>query len=269
MTMEKIESQWREVDDYFERLLIPADGALDRALEENRRAGLPAHDVSPAQGRLLYLLATLQRARSILEIGTLGGYSTLWLARALSDSQRGNETGQGKCRAESPDESSGESETTGLITLEVDPKHAAVARANLEFAGLSHLVDLWVGRALDLLPVLQDRPAFDLIFIDADKPNNQAYLEWAVELSRSGTVIVLDNVVRNGAVADENSTDPSVLGVRRGLEFLARDPRFRSTAIQTVGTKGWDGFALAIVDRTANQTRTPELPRGGSGMPDD
>jgi predicted O-methyltransferase YrrM len=170
------------------------------------------------------LLAQIAGARTVLEVGTLGGYSTIWLARALPPRGR-------------------------LVTLEADPRHAEVARRNVERAGLSGVVDLRVGRALDTLPGLLAEGAgrFDFIFLDADKPSNPAYLEWALRLSRRGTVIVADNVVRNGAVADADSADPNVLGVRRMCEMLAAEPRVSATALQTVGSKGWDGFALAVV----------------------
>ncbi|MEH1817935.1 MAG: O-methyltransferase [Nostoc sp.] len=218
------QEQWTAVDRYFTDLLVPSDPALDTALQTSAAAGLPPHNVSPNQGKLLLLLAQIQGARSILEIGTLGGYSTIWLARALPSDGR-------------------------LITLEADPKHAEVARANIAHAGLSKLVDLRLGQALSTLPQIaaENQGPFDLIFIDADKPSNPKYFAWALKLSRRGSLIIADNVVRNGAVIDAASSDPSVQGVRRFNELLASEPRVNATAIQTVGSKGYDGFAIAIV----------------------
>ena len=215
---------WTDVDNYLVENLIPADPALEKALKSNQAAGLPTIDVAPNQGKLLHLLARIQGARRILEIGTLGGYSTIWLARALPS--------DGK-----------------LITLEVEAKHAEVARANIERAGLSSLVQLRLGPALESLLQLQKEGAkpFDLIFIDADKQNIPAYLEWSLRLSRPGTVIITDNVIRDGAVINAEDPDPRVQGVRRLFEMLAADPRLDATALQTVGTKGYDGFTLAIV----------------------
>jgi predicted O-methyltransferase YrrM len=215
---------WTAVDDYVTGLLVPADAALDAALAASEAAGLPAIQVSPAQGKLLYLLARIHGARSILEIGTLGGYSTIWLARALPPGGH-------------------------LITLEAERLHADVARGNVARAGVAELVEVRLGRALDTLPALvgDRRVPFDLIFIDADKPNIPAYLDWALRLSRRGTVIIVDNVVRDGALADAANDDPSVLGVRRLMAQLAAEPRVSATVIQTVGTKGYDGFAIALV----------------------
>lgn len=216
--------QWDEVDRYFEAVLVPSDPDLDEAIAANHAGGLPAHDVSRTQGKLLHLLVRIQQARSVLEIGTLGGYSTIWLARALPPGGR-------------------------LISLEIDPRHAGIARSNLRRAGALSQVDVRVGPALDSLRILKEEGAgpFDFIFIDADKPNNPAYLEWALALARPGTLIVGDNVVRNGAVADPRSDDPNVLGVRGFLEEIGRHPRLSATAIQTVGMKGYDGFVLALV----------------------
>ncbi|HEY3142972.1 MAG TPA: O-methyltransferase [Acidimicrobiales bacterium] len=216
--------QWAAVDDWFSDRLVPVDPVLDAALDANTRAGLPAHDVSPSQGRLLQLLALVRGARRILEIGTLGGYSTICLARTLPAGGT-------------------------VVTIEADPAHAEVARSNVARAGLADLVDIRVGAALDVLPqlVAEDRGPFDLVFIDADKPNNPQYLTWALRLAAPGTVLVADNVVRNGAVIDADSDDPSVQGVRRFTEQLAAEPRLSATAIQTVGTKGYDGFILALV----------------------
>ncbi|MHC5742806.1 MAG: O-methyltransferase [Nostoc sp.] len=218
------QEQWTAVDRYFTDLLVPSDPALDTALQPSVAAGLPPHNVSPNQGKLLLLLAQIQGAQSILEIGTLGGYSTIWLARALPSDGR-------------------------LITLEADPKHAEIARANIAHAGLSDVVDLRLGKALSTLPQIaaEGHGPFDLIFIDADKPSNPEYFAWALKLSRRGSLIIADNVVRNGAVIDANSNDPSVQGVRRFNELLASEPRVSATAIQTVGSKGYDGFAIAIV----------------------
>ena len=215
---------WTAVDDYVTDFLIPPDPTLDAALAAADAAGLPPIQVSPAQGKLLALLAQLRGARSILEIGTLGGYSTIWLARALPPDGR-------------------------LVTLEAEPRHADVARANIARAGLAARVDLRVGRALDTLPgVAADaRGPFDLIFIDADKPSIPEYFDWALRLSRRGTLIIVDNVVRDGALADATSEDPSVQGVRRFMTRMAAEPRVSATVIQTVGTKGYDGFALALV----------------------
>ena len=218
------QEQWTAVDHYFTDLLLPSDTALDAALAASEAAGLPAISVSPPMGKLLHLLARVQGARHILEIGTLGGYSTIWLARALPAGGR-------------------------LVTLESDPKHADVARANFARAGLAEVIELRLGPALATLPQLAEerRGPFDLIFIDADKPNNPGYFEWALKLSRVGTLIVVDNVVREGAVINADSDDPKVQGVRQLNEMLAREPRVSATAMQTVGGKGYDGFALALV----------------------
>ncbi len=215
---------WSSVDKYFTDLLVPSDPALNAALADTDAAGLPQHNVAPNQGKLLQLLAKMCGARTVLEIGTLGGYSTIWLARALPAGGR-------------------------LVTLEANPKHAEVAFANIVRAGLASVVDLRVGKAVDILPRLaaEGIAPFDLIFIDADKPSNPEYLGWSLKLSRPGTVIIGDNVVRNGAVTDSSSTDPNVQGVRRFLELISSDPRLSATALQTVGSKGYDGFAIAIV----------------------
>lgn len=212
------------VDRYLADHLIPNDPPLNEALKANKDAGLPTIDVSPTQGKLLYLLARMASAKRILEVGTLGGYSTIWLARALPP--------DGK-----------------LVTLELSPKHAEVAAANIRHAGLSHLVEQKVGPALDSLAALhaEKTAPFDLIFLDADKPNNPNYLDWAIRLSRPGTVIIGDNVIRDGAIIDANDTDPAVTGTRLFLEKLGAHPHLDATAIQTVGSKGYDGFALAIV----------------------
>jgi predicted O-methyltransferase YrrM len=218
------QERWDAVDRYIADLLLPADPSLDAALEASAAAGLPPHQISPAQGKLLQLLALMQGARTILEIGTLGGYSTIWLGRALPADGR-------------------------LVALEADPGYADVARANVARAGLADVVEIRVGRALDTLPLLaaERRGPFDLIFIDADKRSNAEYLAWALKLSRPGTVIVADNVVRGGAVAGDGDGDETVQGVRRFYELLAANPRVTATAIQTVGSKGYDGFSIALV----------------------
>ncbi|MFE4535611.1 O-methyltransferase [Streptomyces scopuliridis] len=218
------QEQWNAVDRYFTDQLAPADEALSAALAASDAAGLPAINVAPNQGKLLHLLARIQGARTVLEIGTLGGYSTIWLARALPE--------DGK-----------------LISLEYDPAHAEVARANLAHAGLDKIAEVRTGAALETLPVLaaEDAGPFDLVFIDADKRNNPHYVEWALKLTRPGSVIIVDNVVRNGAVSDADSTDDAVRGTRRVIELMAEHPRLSATAVQTVGSKGYDGFALARV----------------------
>jgi predicted O-methyltransferase YrrM len=216
---------WNAVDAYIVDRLLPPDPVLDAVMAANAAAGLPAIDVSPAQGKLLYLLARMSGARRILEIGTLGGYSTIWLARAVPAG------GQ-------------------VVTLEAMANHAEVARANFARAGLADRIDLRLGNALDSLPVIAAEAGepFDLVFLDADKQNNPAYLAWALKLARPGTVIIADNVVREGEIIDATSTDGSIRGVRRFFDMLAEEPRLTATAIQTVGGKGWDGFAFAIVD---------------------
>jgi len=218
------QDQWTAVDQYFADLLIPSDATLDAALADSAAAGLPPINVAPNQGKLLYLLAKLHGTRTILEIGTLGGYSTIWLARALPVDGR-------------------------LVTLEVDALHANVARSNIARAGLADRVELRLGRAIDLLPELaaERREPFDFIFIDADKVSAADYFTWSLKLSRPGTVILVDNVVREGEVINAESSDASVQGVRRLNQLLAAEKRVTATAIQTVGSKGYDGFALAIV----------------------
>ena len=212
---------WHEVDSYITDTLVQPDAALAAALEASDAAGLPQINVSPAHGKLLWLLARLQNARRILEVGTLGGYSTIWLARGLAAGGR-------------------------LITLEALEKHAAVARSNLELAGVSKVVDVRVGQALATLPTVKDGP-FDLTFIDADKQSNAEYFTWALKLSRPGSLIVVDNVVRAGAVIDARSRDAAVQGVRRLNQLMAAERRVAATALQTVGAKGYDGFAIALV----------------------
>jgi len=214
------ERQWREVDRYIEQQLLGDDPVLEQVLRASDDAGLPSIALSPAQGKLLYLLASMREARSILEVGTLGGYSTIWLARALPADGR-------------------------LVTLELNPRYAEVAAANAELAGLAGLIKIEVGPAL----VAADAGPFDLVFIDADKRSTPDYFELALELSRPGSVIVADNVVRDGALADAGSHDPGAQGMRRFHELLAADPRVSATTIQTVGSKGYDGFTLALVER--------------------
>ena len=217
---------WSQVDRYFDDLLIPAEDKLDAALRANEQAGLPAIDVTGLQGKFLEFLVRISGARRILEIGTLGGYSTIWLARALPEGGR-------------------------VVTLELDPHHAEVARANLNNAGVLDRVDLIVGPALDTLQSLENTASapFDFIFIDADKESYPQYLQWALKLSHVGTIIVADNVVREGKVVQAGCDDPMVQGVLRFTELLAAEPRLSATVLQTVGTKGYDGFALAVVLR--------------------
>jgi predicted O-methyltransferase YrrM len=215
---------WTAVDEYIVDHLVPSDAALDDALRASTAGGLPSINVSPAQGKMLMLFAQLAQARAILEIGTLGGYSTIWLARALPAGGR-------------------------LVTLEYEPNHADVARANFARAGLADVIDLRVGAALDTLPKIaaESRGPFDLVFIDADKPNNPHYFEWALKLTRAGSLIVVDNVIRDGQLIDPKNHDPRVEGTRSLYEMLANEPRVSATAIQTVGSKGYDGFVMAIV----------------------
>jgi predicted O-methyltransferase YrrM len=219
---------WTAVDRYLTDMLVPSDRALDAVLATSATAGLPEIAVSPNLGKLLHLLAKLVGAKKILEIGTLGGYSTIWLARALPAGGH-------------------------LTTLEADPKHADVARANIGHAGLSRVVQVRVGAALVTLPQLaaEGRGPFDLIFIDADKENTAPYFTWALTLSRPGSLIIVDNVARGGAVADPSSTDPSVLGMRKFFELVRSEPRVDATAIQTVGIKGYDGLAIVRVTDAA------------------
>jgi predicted O-methyltransferase YrrM len=216
------ETQWLAVDDYIGDLFIGEDPILAAALAASDAAGLPPIAIAPNQGKLLHLLARLQGARAILEIGTLGGYSTIWLARSLPPDGR-------------------------LITLEANPKHAAVARANIEHAGLAGMVDLRLAPALETLPQLAG--PFDLIFIDADKENNAEYFRWALKLAHRGSLIIVDNVVRDGKVIDAKSRDPMVMGTRQLYEAMAAEPRVSATVIQTVGRKGYDGLAIALATR--------------------
>jgi predicted O-methyltransferase YrrM len=226
-------ARWEEVDDYLEGLLVGEDDVLTCTLRASAEAGLPAISVSPLQGKFLHLLARVMGARRVLEIGSLGGYSAIWLGRALPPPPQGK-----------------------LVSLEVSHHHAAVARANIANAGLSGTVDVVIGPALESLPRLARElgPAsFDLTFIDADKPNNPAYYRWALQLTRPGGVIIVDNVVRDGRVADAESSDPSVVGTRELFESMAGAPGqdvppATVTALQTVGLKGYDGFAMAVVE---------------------
>jgi predicted O-methyltransferase YrrM len=218
------EALWTAVDKYITGMLVPPDAALDAALEASDAAGLPPIQVTPNQGKFLHLLARLQGARRILEIGTLGGYSTIWLARALPADGR-------------------------LITLEASSRYADIARANISRAGLDATVDLRVGRAQETLPQIAAEPggAFDLTFIDADKQSIPEYFRFARKLSRRGSLIIVDNVVRDGRVIDATSRDPDIQGIRRFIETLAAEPGVCATAIQTVGAKGHDGFAIVLV----------------------
>jgi predicted O-methyltransferase YrrM len=217
------QQQWTAVDQYISQMLVKQDDALEAALADSKAAGLPEIHVTPNLGKLLMLLAQISGAKRILEIGTLGGFSTIWLARGLLPGG-------------------------SLTTLEAVEKHAHVARSNIARAGLSDVVEIIIGRALDTLPRLTG--PFDLIFIDADKVNTPQYLEWSIKLSRPGTLIIADNVVRDGKVIDATLDDPSVKGIRRFYEMLQSDSRITATAIQTVGSKGYDGFAIGIVRTT-------------------
>jgi predicted O-methyltransferase YrrM len=217
------QDKWTDVDRYITDRLVPSDGALDAALAASVANGLPAINVAPNQGKLLHVLARSIGAKRILEVGTLGGYSTIWLARALAPGGK-------------------------LITLEYEAKHADVARANIERAGLAHAVEVRLGKAIDTLPRIaaEGGAPFDLVFIDADKSGNADYFAWALKLTRVGSVIIVDNVVRNGAVIDP-AGDANVQGARRLFDAMAKEPRVSATAVQTVGSKGYDGFAIAVV----------------------
>lgn len=216
---------WGAVDDYIVDRLVGDDAVLAAVLAANAEGGLPAIDVSAAQGKFLNLMVRITGARRVLEIGTLGGYSSIWMARALPAGG-------------------------SLVTLEYEPRHAEVARLNFARAGLADIITLHVGAAAETLPRLaaDSPPPFDFIFIDADKPNNPIYLEWAMKLSRPGTVIILDNVVRDGEVVNPHSADPRITGTRLVFDMVGGSPRLDATALQTVGSKGWDGFALMVVD---------------------
>ncbi len=218
-----MQQQWTDVDDYLVRTLIPNDPVFEKILANNTTAGLPAHDVAPNQGRFLQLLVQITGAKNILEIGTLGAYSSVWMARALPAGGK-------------------------LVTLEADPHHAEIAMQNIQLAELAEVIELYTGPAIESLPQLASQAPFDLIFIDADKPSNPVYLQWALKYSRPGTLIIGDNVVRDGAVTDPQSNDLRVQGVRKFIELLGENPRLTVTALQTVGSKGWDGFTLARVN---------------------
>lgn len=213
---------WQRLDTYFADTLVGHDPDLDAAVADQRAAGLPPIEVAPVNGKLLHLLARMSGARRVLEIGTLGAYSTIWLARAVPDDGR-------------------------VVTIEAEPHNAEVARANLDRAGVGERVEIKVGRGADVLPTLADDEPFDLVFIDADKESNTIYLDWAARLGHPGTVVVVDNVGRGGRVADPAAEEPQVIGTQRGLELLGRDPRFDATALQTLDAKGWDGVAIALV----------------------
>jgi predicted O-methyltransferase YrrM len=215
---------WEAVDQYLDKMLIPPDSTLKDALATASKAKLPAIQVSSVQGKLLHLLVHIMGARNILEIGTLGGYSTIWMARALPEGGR-------------------------IITLEADPRHAEVARKNFERSGVANKVELRLGKALDTLPQVaaDGRGPFDMFFIDANKSNMPEYFEWSLKLARAGSVIIADNVVREGAVLDAKSKDADIQGVRRFLGMVGKERRVSGTALQTVGTKNYDGFALVLV----------------------
>jgi len=219
------EALWGRVDDYIVDKLVQEDAGLAAALAANAASGLPAMDVSAAQGKYLNLMVRITGAKRILELGTLGGYSTIWMAKALPDDGR-------------------------LVTLEYEPRHALVARQNIDRAGVGDKVTIHVGAAADTLPVVaaENPEPFDFIFIDADKPSNPIYLDWAVKLSRPGTVIILDNVIRDGKVLDPENSDPRIIGTRAAYDIIGSHPRLSATALQTVGAKGWDGFAIMVVE---------------------
>lgn len=219
---ESTAANWRLTDEYLSDALVGHDPELETALGAQRAAGLPDIEVAPVSGKLLNLLARMSGARRVLEIGTLGGYSTIWLARAV-----------------------GEGGT--VTTIEAEPANAAVARASIDAAGVGGRVAIRIGRGADVLPTLEGSEPFDLVFIDADKESNTVYLDWAARLGRPGTVIVLDNIGRDGEIVNDATDDPRVIGTREGLRMLGADPRFDATALQTVGIKGWDGVALALV----------------------
>ncbi|KAB1893845.1 O-methyltransferase [Microbacterium oxydans] len=218
--MESTPAAWSDADSYLADLLVGPDPDLESALAAQRDAGMPEIEVAPVAGKLLHLLARISGARRVLEIGTLGGYSTIWLARAVGSDGR-------------------------VVTVEAEADNAAVARASIDAAGVGDRVDIRVGRGADVLPTLVG--GFDLVFIDADKESNTIYLDWAAKLGHPGTVIVLDNIGREGEIVRDDSDDPKVVGTREGLRMLGEDPRFDATALQTVGAKGWDGFAIAVV----------------------
>ncbi|WP_353115634.1 O-methyltransferase [Microbacterium sp.] len=220
--MEPSPDAWRAADDYLAETLIGHDPALEAALAAQHEAGMPAIEVAPVSGKLLNLLVRMSGARRVLEIGTLGGYSTIWMARAVGED--------------------------GLVvTIEAEPANAAVARASIDAAGVGDRVDVRIGRGADVLPELAGGEPFDLVFIDADKESNTIYLDWAARLGRPGGVVIVDNIGRDGEIVDAGSADPKVVGTREGLRMLGEDPRFDATALQTVGLKGWDGVAVALL----------------------
>lgn len=218
--MDSTPGAWRAADDFLAETLVGRDSALEAALAAQRDAGMPEIEVAPVAGKLLNLLVRMAGARRVLEIGTLGGYSTIWMARAVGDQGR-------------------------VVTIEAEAAHAAVARTSIEAAGVGARVDIRVGRAADVLPTLVG--GFDVVFIDADKESNTIYLDWAAKLGHPGTVVIVDNIGREGEIANPDSSDPMVVGTRDGLRMLGEDPRFDATALQTVGLKGWDGFAIALL----------------------
>lgn len=218
--MDSTPAAWRAADDFLAETLVGHDPALEAALTAQRAAGLPEIEVAPVAGKLLNLLIRMSGAKHVLEIGTLGGYSTIWMARAVGDDGR-------------------------VITVEAEAGNAAVAQASIDAAGVGDRVDIRIGRAVDVLPTLVG--GFDLVFIDADKESNTIYLDWAAKLGHPGTVVVLDNIGRDGEIVNADSDDSKVVGTRDGLRMLGDDPRFDATALQTVGLKGWDGVAIALV----------------------
>lgn len=213
---------WRRVDAYLTELLVGHDPGLEQAVADQNDAGLPAIEVAPVNGKFIHLLARMSGARRVLEIGTLGAYSTIWLARGIPTDGR-------------------------VVTIEAEPLNAELARANVDRAGVGDKVEIRLGRGIDVLPTLEGGEPFDLVFIDADKESNTIYLDWAARLGRPGTVVMVDNTVRGGEVANPATENPQIIGVQRGLEMLARDPRFDATAIQTLDAKGYDGIAIALV----------------------
>ncbi|WP_309067356.1 O-methyltransferase [Microbacterium sp.] len=228
--MEPTPENWAAADRWLSEALVGHDPALEEGLAAQQAAGLPAIEVAPLAGKMLHLLTRISGARRVLEIGTLGGYSTTWLARALPDDGR-------------------------VVTIEAEPANAEVARSNLARAGVAERVEIRTGRGAEVLPTLEG--PFDLVFIDADKESNTTYLDWAARLGRPGTVVVLDNIGRDGEIVRDDSEDPKVRGTRDALEMLGSDPRFDATALQTVGVKGWDGVAIAVI-------RASAVPRGTS-----
>ncbi|HWU28051.1 MAG TPA: O-methyltransferase [Microbacterium sp.] len=218
--MDSTPAAWRAADDFLADTLVGHDPALEAALAAQRAAGMPEIEVAPVAGKLLNLLVRISGAARVLEIGTLGGYSTIWMARGVGEQGR-------------------------VVTIEAEAAHAAVARASIDAAGVGDRVDIRIGRGADVLPTLVG--GFDLVFIDADKESNTLYLDWAARLGHPGTVVIVDNIGRDGEIVNDTSPDSKVVGTRDGLRMLGEDPRFDATALQTVGIKGWDGFAIAVV----------------------